>query len=123
MLPLCKLEKSVFVFGTQQRWVISDSKGVLKVQVGVDSTKDGNVNANGYISVPDYLSQNALKQCRKIYLSMKARGVSFNEVVVEIVSKLSAPTDTQAFYADKHAMADTNFLFELLCSNFEENLA
>ena len=60
MLPLGKIRKSVYFFGTQQRKVLMDKKHkTLKVQVAVEVDKSG--SQPGYMSVADYLNQNALK--------------------------------------------------------------
>ena len=55
MLPLGKIRKSVYFFGTQQRKVLMDKKHkTLKVQVAVEVDKSG--SQPGYMSVADYLN-------------------------------------------------------------------
>lgn len=45
MLPICKLRRSVFLFGTQSRRVLTDKKGELRIEVMIDIDKSKSVSS------------------------------------------------------------------------------
>ena len=63
MLPICKLRRSVLIFGTQQRKILADRKGVLKIEVPHSAIdKHGEkVTQAAYQTINDYFNQNALR--------------------------------------------------------------
>ena len=54
MLPMCKLRKSVYIFGTQSRKVVMDASRAFKVEVAVSN--HGMKREAGYETIHDYLT-------------------------------------------------------------------
>jgi len=116
------------VFGTQSRKVLADRLGVLKIEIAHTATdKTGQkVSQAGYQNITDYMNQNALKQCRKIYRSMKSSSsnhMTFSQVIVEICHKLHVPQKSIDFYQKPANMAEANLLFEQLSQLFEQSIS
>lgn len=79
-LPICKQRRSVLVFGTQQRKMLADRHGVLKIEVAhsvIDKNGEKVSQAKHY-NLSEYLGMNALKQCKKIFKTMQQRNMSFS---------------------------------------------
>ena len=54
---------------------------------------------------------------------MNSNGLTYSQVMAEVISKLDAPQGVIDFFADMNVMADANLLFGILAHNFEEKIS
>ena len=118
--PRAKHFVSEFVIGTQSRKIWLKKDGQLKVEVSV-AQEEGEAEA-GFKSLPNYLDSDAIKQCLKIYDMMLKHQMTFNQVIVRILTELDVPERKIHMYADSSKMHPFNQVFELLAKTLKVKL-